>query len=165
MKNLMLLFVISVLSLSSFARERVVVYKSKRIMQIYQNDELIKEFPVMLGSNPNGPKRQEGDRKTPEGEYILDYHNPESRFYLSVHVNYPNDKDLEYARENKIDNPGNEIFIHGLPKKVLNKTNSKEIYQFLKRLNWTWGCIALSNENMKFFYDFIPDGTPLIIYP
>ena len=144
------------------AIDKVVVHKDKRVLYVYDNGEVTHSFPVMLGSN-SGPKRVQGDRKTPEGEYIIDWHNPNSRFYLSMHVNYPNAKDRQYARENGIDDPGNNIFIHGVPKKVFNMTDPKKIYNFLKSANWTNGCVALSNSDMEVLFDLIPAGTPLII--
>jgi len=151
--------------LNTFASiDSVIVYKAQRKMVVIENGKVIKNFPVMLGS-VNGKKRIQGDNKTPEGSYIIDWHNPNSRFFLSLHINYPNAQDRKYARDNNINDPGDNIFIHGVPRKVFNQTDPEKIYQILKLQNWTNGCIALSNKDMKTLYELIPDGTRLEIYP
>ncbi|EQC52520.1 murein L,D-transpeptidase family protein [Bacteriovorax sp. DB6_IX] len=165
MRSLFLLFTFLLYSTSVLAAlDKVVVYKMKRKMHLIENGEIIKSYPVMLGQS-YGKKRRQGDNKTPEGRYVIDWHNPNSRFYLSLHINYPNQQDREYAREKGIADPGDNIFIHGVPKKVFNLTDPERIYQFLKLENWTNGCIALSNKDMKEVYDLIPDGTVLEIFP
>jgi murein L,D-transpeptidase YafK len=159
------LICLTILSLQSFAAiDKVVVYKMRRQLHIIENGEITKTYPVMIGSK-RGKKRMQGDRKTPEGSYVIDWHNPNSKFYLSLHINYPNAEDRQYARENGISDPGDNIFIHGVPKKVLGMTDPEQIYQFLKYENWTQGCIALSNKDMKEIYELIPDGTILEINP
>ena len=153
------------LSFNIFAAiDKVVVYKKLRKMHLIENGKITKTYPVMLGSS-YGKKRMQGDNKTPEGKYIIGWHNPNSRFYLSLHINYPNAQDRQYAREHSINDPGDNIFIHGVPKKVFNETNPEKIYQILKLENWTNGCIALSNKDMKEVYELIPDGTALEIFP
>ena len=160
--HVLLLFL---LSLNTFAAiDKVVVYKAQRKMHVYDNGKIVKTYPVMLGS-AYGKKRMQGDKKTPEGSYVIDWRNPNSKFYLSLHINYPNAQDRAYAREHSIDDPGDNIFIHGVPKVVFGQTDPEKIYQILKLQNWTQGCIALSNKDMKEVYELIPDGTTLEIFP
>ncbi len=108
--------------------------------------------PVGLGREPVGAKREQGDLRTPEGDYLLDWRNPASRFYRSIHISYPNEADLAQAFARNAD-PGGAIFIHGTPDRVL-----------LGR-DWTTGCIAVSNADMDLIWQLVPDGTPVTIRP
>ncbi len=70
--------------------DRVEVYKSKRLLQVLDDDKVIKTYKMRLGFAPTGHKTTEGDGKTPEGQYVLDWRNPNSQFYKSLHISYPN---------------------------------------------------------------------------
>jgi murein L,D-transpeptidase YafK len=107
----------------------------------------------MLGFSPAGHKTQQGDGRTPEGDYLLDWRNPNSRFHLSLHVSYPNSEDKAQAAARGV-SPGGDIFIHGTP----------AIYAALGG-NWTLGCIAVSNGDMDVIWKAVPDGTPISIKP
>jgi len=111
-----------------------------------------------MGANPKGHKQFEGDEKTPEGEYILDWKNKKSIAYLSLHISYPNEKDKAHAKaQNK--SPGGLIMIHGI-------RNGLGVIGKLHRLyNWTNGCIAVTNFEMKEIYNATPKNCPIIIYP
>jgi murein L,D-transpeptidase YafK len=138
--------------------DKVVVIKGKRSLLLLRNGEVLKSYKVALGGNPVGPKTRRGDERTPEGEYYLDRRNPHSKFYRSMHISYPNAKDIEHAREHGV-SPGRDIMIHGLPKG----------YGFLGELHtindWTKGCIAVTDSEMDEIWSLVSDGTPIEIKP
>lgn len=132
--------------------DRVLVDKSERRLYLLRGGEILAWAPVGLGREPEGAKAQLGDRRTPEGDYLLDWRNPASRFHRSIHISYPNADDLARAGAAGI-NPGGAIFIHGTPDPIL-----------LGR-DWTLGCIAVANEDMDLIWILIEDGTPITIRP
>jgi murein L,D-transpeptidase YafK len=103
---------------------------------------------------------REGDERTPEGEYILDWRNPNSRFYKSIHVSYPNDLDKRVARFLGY-SPGGMIMIHGQP----NHIRSAKIKAEYNRRDWTDGCIAVQNHEMDEIWRTVRNGTPIKILP
>ena len=111
-----------------------------------------------MGKNPNGQKKVEGDKKTPEGYYFIDGKNAKSKFFLSLHTSYPNFHDKQIALKNKV-NPGEHIAIHGLP-----PLNLLAQYLF-DGADWTDGCIALNNSDMKELWDLTEEGTQILIRP
>ncbi|THB74062.1 MAG: hypothetical protein D6B28_02760 [Gammaproteobacteria bacterium] len=138
--------------------DKVVVQKAKRMLTLYANDQKIKSYHVHLGANPLGHKQKEGDSRTPEGNYILDWRNPSSSYFLSLHISYPNKDDLENARKKGVSAGGN-IMIHGQP-------NWLSWQQYIKLQNdWTDGCIAVLNHEMYEIWEAVPDGTPITILP
>ncbi len=138
--------------------DRIVVEKSARSLSIFVNDKKLKSYRVALGRNPVGPKEQEGDMKTPEGIYTIDWRNPESDYHLSLHVSYPSDEDNARAAERGV-NAGFDIMIHGI-------TNGGGWIGAFHRLHdWTAGCIALTDEEIEELYRVTPDGTPIEIRP
>ncbi len=143
----------------SFA-DRVIVHKAERRMELYNNNQLIRAYSIRLGKSPVGHKMQEGDQRTPEGEYILDWRNPNSRFHKSIHISYPNARDRAFAEAMGV-NPGSHIMIHGLPNQVTSPTLIEEYM----RIDWTDGCIAVSNEEMDEIWELVADGTPILILP
>lgn len=94
--------------------DRIVIEKAKRTLTLYAKGKVLKTYLVALGTNPVGPKQQEGDGKTPEGVYWIDWRNPQSKFHLSLHLTYPNEADAESARKRGVP-AGGDIMIHGLP--------------------------------------------------
>lgn len=88
------------------------VLKGERKLQLLAGTQVLREFPVALGGNPLGHKQQEGDRRTPEGRYLLDYKKADSAFYKAIHISYPNGADLAAARKRGVA-PGGQIMIHG----------------------------------------------------
>lgn len=132
---------------------RVLVYKDARKMYLMHYDRPLAVYDISLGFAPEGHKNFEGDGKTPEGEYLIDRRNPNSRFHLSLGISYPNEEDIAraIAAGRK---PGGDIFIHGRP----------PAYRSLMR-DWTWGCIAVTDQEMEVIYSMVTDGTPISIYP
>lgn len=140
--------------------DRVLVDKSERTLQLLKNGKVIREFPISLGAMPNGPKVKAGDLRTPEGEYTLDWRNPNSRFYKSIHISYPNETDRRRAAQLGVD-PGGMIMIHG--EHYLDSL--RQIYRRATRKDWTEGCIAINNEHMDELWATVQDGTPIEIRP
>jgi L,D-peptidoglycan transpeptidase YkuD (ErfK/YbiS/YcfS/YnhG family) len=138
--------------------ERVVVYKSKRRMELIRQNQVIRRYSVRLGIKPVGAKEFEGDYKTPEGEYRLDWRTASSRFFLAVHVTYPNSQDVSHAQKYHR-SAGSAIMVHGLPNPLKNPLD------YYRQTDWTDGCIALSNEDMVEFWMLTQNNTPIDIKP
>ena len=138
--------------------DRIVVVKHKRELTLYSKGEAVKSYPISLGKSPEGAKQFEGDMKTPEGIYTINDKNPNSAFYLNLGVSYPNAEDVAYA-ESQGKSAGSLIKIHGL-------RNGRGFIGKLHRWkDWTHGCIAVSNDEMKELYDNVPIGTEIEILP
>ena len=159
MARVILILLFLVLFLSSNEIDLVIVKKSKRKLYLYSNGKIVKEYNIKLGGNPVGPKVKEGDKKTPEGEYMLDKKNSKSRFYKAIHISYPNKQDIKRAKELGVD-PGGDIMIHG----QINSRGNPLIF-FKTAGNWTAGCIALSNKDMDELWELIKIPTPIKIEP
>ena len=138
--------------------DHVVVLKSQRQMALMRGDQVIKIYRVALGRYPNGPKVEEGDERTPEGAYFIDKRLPESNFYKAIHISYPNDQDRARARALGV-RPGGAIMIHGLP----NEWTANQVGH--PNLDWTTGCIAVTNREMDEIWRLVRPGTPIYIYP
>jgi len=141
-----------------WAADRVLVVKSERQLYLMRGDEVLRKHRISLGQNPIGHKQEEGDNRTPEGEYLLDWRNPDSAFYMAMHISYPNDYDLRQARRRGVD-PGNLIMIHGLP-----NDSEPNLSDYLGE-DWTNGCIAVSNQAMIDIWLSVKDNTPITILP
>lgn len=137
----------------------VLVRKKERKLYLYSGDEVVKSYQIALGKDPEGQKQKEGDSRTPEGLYTLDWRNPNSRFFRSIHVSYPNVVQARSAKEAGID-PGGAIMIHGQPSDW-----SERIKLTFNHKDWTEGCIAVENQDMLEIWDLVRDGTPIKIDP
>jgi murein L,D-transpeptidase YafK len=138
--------------------DKVLVEKSERKLHLLRNGIPFRTFEIALGPAPEGDKVQEGDQRTPEGYYMLDARNPDSDYFLSIRISYPNAKDRAEARNIGVD-PGGQIMIHGQPNAP---TFSQAYYQ---REDWTNGCIAVSNSDMIDIWLMTPDTVPIEIVP
>ncbi|CUH66383.1 L,D-transpeptidase catalytic domain [Thalassovita autumnalis] len=132
---------------------RIIVQKSDRMMYLMHHDKVLKSFDIGLGFSPEGDKLREGDGKTPEGTYFINRRNPNSKFHLSVGINYPDTRDMAEARAAGVD-PGGDIFIHGRPEKYRNGVQ-----------DWTAGCIAVTDREVELIYAMVKNGTPITINP
>ena len=137
----------------------VLVRKAERKLYLYSGDMVLKTYPVALGKEPIGQKIKEGDSRTPEGLYTLDWRNPNSKFFRSIHVSYPNVTQRRSAREAGV-NPGGAIMIHGQPSDWVER-----IQLTFAHKDWTEGCIAVENQDMLEIWDLVRDGTPIKIDP
>jgi len=138
--------------------DQVLVEKGESRLHLIREGEVFASFPVAFGGNPEGHKQQQGDGRTPEGEYILDYKNANSSYYRSIHISYPNARDRENARKRGV-NPGGDIVIHG-------QKNGWGRFSFIaQHFNWTRGCVALSNNDMDAVWEAVDAGTPIEIKP
>lgn len=142
----------------SVAIDKIIVEKGKRKLNLYSSDKLIKTYSVSLGRNPKGDKEFEGDKKTPEGRYFINDKNPNSGYYKNLGISYPNNQDIEQA-EKLGKKPGGQIKIHGLKNGLgwIGKTHLL--------MDWTAGCIALTNNEIDELYEVIKVGTPIEIRP
>ena len=138
--------------------DRVVVEKAERKLHLISDGEAFRTFDIALGIRPVGDKQHEGDFRTPEGRYLLDMRNPNSEFFLSIHVSYPNGQDIREARARGLD-PGGAIMIHGQP----NEPSRSETYY--RTQDWTNGCIAVSNSDMIDIWLMTGNNTPIEIRP
>lgn len=147
----------------------IVVTKSKRILRLYSAGKLVREYRIGLGSSPMEDKVKAGDRRTPEGEFYICRKNSQSKFYLSLELSYPNKRHAERglrdglitrAQYNQIVSAlerkgvplqsthlGGELFIHG------NGSGS----------DWTWGCVALEDKDVRELFGAVLVGTPVTI--
>lgn len=130
------------------------VFKGQRIMKVYSGRRLLKTHQIELGFKAKGHKQFEGDGKTPEGRYLIDRRNPNSSFYLSLGISYPNARDRAFAASHG-KSPGGDIFIHGQPNVLTGKRGP----------DWTAGCIALSDREMRKLYAMVTNGTVIDIFP
>ena len=139
--------------------DRVVVEKSKRSMHLMQNGRVLKSYKVALGQDPVGHKTQQGDSRTPEGVYTVDFRRTQSRFNLALRVSYPSPQDRQYAASRGVD-PGGEIYIHGQPTGGVSPARLAETGP-----DWTDGCIAVTNPEMQEVFALVRDGTTVEIRP
>ena len=127
-------------------------------MLVFSGQRLIKIYRIHLGQNPIGPKRVNGDFKTPEGHYYITNHNKNSLFHKSLGISYPNAEDVARAKRMG-KSAGGGIVIHGLP--------NRDAFVGLDRYqnDWTWGCIGIRNEEIDELFTKVAVGTPVLITP
>jgi murein L,D-transpeptidase YafK len=147
------------------------VFKQQRQLQVYSGNSVVATYRIGLGSDPVSPKRRQGDRATPEGRYFISHKNPRSQYFLSLGISYPDVDDavlglregritkaqyaaIVAANHQRLTPPANtalggDIFVHGRGSSA----------------DWTWGCVALDDADMRKLYDAIEVGTPITIHP
>jgi murein L,D-transpeptidase YafK len=136
----------------------VLVLKGPRRLLLLAGNRVLREYEVALGTNPTGPKRRNGDGRTPEGRYVIDSRLEESRFHRALHVSYPNEADLAFARAAGIA-PGGGVMIHGLP------NGESWVGDVHREFDWTNGCIGVTDDEMDEIWELVDDGTPIEIRP
>lgn len=147
-----------VFALRTEPADKVLIEKQERRLTLLSKGEVIRTYKIALGGNPVGPKERQGDNKTPEGIYIIDARNDNSGYHLALHISYPNEKDKMRARELGV-SPGGDIMIHGL------KNDFPQVGAAHAQVDWTEGCIAVTNREMEEIYKFVPNGTIVEIRP
>ena len=134
----------------------VVVDKHRRSLRLMRGGQTVRTYRIALGFNPEGHKSREGDGQTPEGFYRIDGYVAESAFHRALHISYPNAWDRRRASDSGYD-PGGQIMIHGLP----NGVSGEEVGHGQE--DWTNGCIAVTNREMRELVALVPVGTPILI--
>jgi murein L,D-transpeptidase YafK len=138
--------------------DKILVEKDKRKLSLMKNGAVLKSYRIALGRQPVGQKIREGDDKTPEGKYKIDYRNPKSNYHKALHISYPDESDVAQAKKSGI-NPGGDIMIHGLRKGL------GWIGKLHRMVDWTRGCIAVTNWEVEEIWRVAPNGTLIEIYP
>lgn len=138
--------------------DSIVVQKSRHTLTLYSWGHPVRTFLVALGTNPVGDKIRQGDGRTPEGLFHIDARNPESRYYKSLHISYPDAAHIRAARSRGVP-AGGDIMIHGLPPRYAFVGAAHRDY------DWTEGCIALTDQEIDELWQEVPDGTPIDIKP
>jgi murein L,D-transpeptidase YafK len=143
---------------SNITADHVLVEKAARRLTLFRSGTTLKTYHVALGRAPIGPKEQEGDQRTPEGLYRIDFHKEDSDYHRALHVSYPEQRDIDRAAAAGVP-PGSDIMVHGLP-------NGKGwIGAFHRRTDWTAGCIAVADFEIEEIWRAVADGTPIEIKP
>jgi tetratricopeptide (TPR) repeat protein len=138
--------------------DKVLIEKKKRRLSLISKGEIIKTYKIALGGNPVGPKERQGDNRTPEGTYTIASRNRHSDYHLSLRISYPDEKDKKRAKELGV-SPGGDIMIHGI------KNGLSWVGGFHAEIDWTEGCIAVTNKQMEEIVRLVPIGTPVEIRP
>jgi murein L,D-transpeptidase YafK len=138
--------------------DKIIILKSAHQMTLLSNGKALKTYKVALGSRPVGPKQVEGDHKTPEGNYIIDAKNAHSQFHLSLHISYPSAADQQRPRTMGA-RPGGAIMIHGLA------PSFAYLGPLHRQVDWTDGCIAVTNAEIEEIWKLVPVGTKVEIRP
>ncbi len=136
--------------------DKVLVIKSERRLVLLRSGKPLRSYRVALGADPVGHKNRQGDARTPEGNYRIDWRNPKSKFHLSLHISYPNKADKARARKQGV-SPGGDIMIHGMA------NGYGYIGRLHRFLDWTNGCIAVTDREIKEIWRAVPNGTPIEI--
>lgn len=136
--------------------DRIVINKSDRQLTVFAQGEAIKTYRIALGFAPEGDKAREGDGKTPEGTFRINRRNNQSKYHLSLGIDYPQPDDMERARRAGV-SPGGDIFIHGQPNSLPDN--------MMVPGDWTAGCIAVTNAEIRELWDHVPMGTEVVVIP
>lgn len=127
-------------------------------MTLYSGHTVLKSYKVALSRDSVGPKERAGDHKTPEGDYVIDAKNAHSQFHLALHISYPNAAYREYARRLGV-SPGGDVEIHGLPDGYAWLGDTQRL------VDWTDGCIAVTNPEIEEIWKLVRTGTPVEMRP
>jgi murein L,D-transpeptidase YafK len=150
---------------------RIVVLKSKRRLELYSDEVVVRIYKVGLGLNPVPDKKRQGDRATPEGDFFVFTKNDKSAFYLSLGISYPSTEDAERGlRDGLISRAQHDAIVKAITRKATPPQNTAlggDIYIHGNGASsdWTWGCVALENEDIRELFDAVPVGTTVTIKP
>lgn len=146
------------LVLEKDSADKILIEKEARRLTLFAKGEVLKTYNIALGGNPIGPKERQGDNKTPEGTYIIESRNGNSRYHLSLRISYPNASDKRRAKELGV-SPGGDIMIHGI------KNGFSWVGDGHAEVDWTKGCIAVTDEEIGEIAKLVPNGTVVEIRP
>jgi len=150
---------------------RIEVHKGERKLMLYSDGKLVRTYQVGLGTSPTGDKERSGDRRTPEGAFYIFTKNPKSAFYLSLGVSYPNVAAAERGLRDGLINKAQYIQIVSANRKKQTPLQRTKlggdifIHGHGAGSDWTWGCVALENDDIKELFDAVGVGTPVTIKP
>lgn len=136
----------------------ILIEKESHRLTLLRNDTVLKTYSIALGANPTGHKQQEGDRRTPEGDYKIDFKNQRSRFHLALRISYPDAKDRDGAKQRGVP-PGSDIMIHGV------RNGLGWLGNLHRRFDWTDGCAAVTNSEIEEIWAMVDVGTTVTIKP
>ena len=136
--------------------DRILVDKSDRELFLFRDGRMLRRYEMSLGFSPEGDKVRQGDGRTPEGVFRIDRRNERSAYYLSLGLDYPHPEDVERASAGGY-SPGGDIFIHGQPPGIEGRHRLA--------MDWTAGCIAVSNATIEELWRVVPIGTEVEIVP
>lgn len=145
-------------ALVSQQADKILIVKSAHTLTLMSGNQVLRTYKVSLGGNPIGPKTRKGDHRTPEGEYAIDAKKEHSRFYRALHISYPGPGDQQRARAGAFD-PGGDVEIHGI------ENGLGWIGSFHRTIDWTDGCIALTDSEMDEIWNAVKVGTRVEIKP
>jgi murein L,D-transpeptidase YafK len=138
--------------------DQILVVKSQHSMTLLAKGKVLKTYKVALGKGNGKAKQREGDHETPEGHYIIDSRNAYSRFHRALHISYPNIDDRKRAQAAGV-SPGGQIMIHGI------QNGLGWIGSLQHEIDWTDGCIAVTDAEIDEISNLVPIGTPIEIKP
>jgi murein L,D-transpeptidase YafK len=138
--------------------DKILILKSAHTISLLNGGRIFRSYKVALGRNPVGQKKRKGDHKTPEGFYTIDSKKEHSRFHRALHISYPNAEDRTRAQVDGYD-PGEDVEIHGI------ENGLGWIGRLHRTIDWTDGCIALTDEEMDGVWNAVDVGTSVEIRP
>lgn len=138
--------------------DKILIEKKARRLTLYSQGKQLKSYPIALGGNPEGPKERQGDNKTPEGIYRIESRNRNSSYHLALRISYPNEQDKKRAKDRGV-SPGGDIMIHGI------KNGFSWVGGLHTELDWTKGCIAVTDAEIEEIDKLVPNGTAVEIRP
>jgi murein L,D-transpeptidase YafK len=150
---------------------RIVVLKRERRLELYSDGAIVRTYKVGLGLNPVPDKIRQGDRATPEGDFYVFTKNDKSAFYLSPGISYPNVEDAERGlREGLISRAQHDAIVKAIKRKATPPQNTRlggdiDIQGNGASSDWTWGCVALENEDIRELFESVAVGTAVTIKP
>jgi murein L,D-transpeptidase YafK len=147
-------------SRQAYFADKIVIKKSQRRLYLMRDGKPFRTYRISLGTSPEGHKQRQGDNRTPEGRYTVDWRNPRSKFYKALHISYPNSQDRLNAQRRGWD-PGGAIMIHGEP----GGARFANLRDVVRGEDWTQGCVAVSNMAVDEIWSYTIDGTPIEILP
>ncbi|NIP13794.1 MAG: L,D-transpeptidase family protein [Pseudomonadales bacterium] len=145
-------------ALADLKIDRLVIEKSQRVLILEHDGSPVRSYAIALGGAPRGHKQREGDLRTPEGQYTIDARNEDSAFHLSLRISYPNEADRERAARDGVD-PGGQIMIHGIGEA------DPEMRKLHPYIDWTAGCVAVTDSEIEEIWSLVEIGTPILIRP
>lgn len=145
--------------------DRIVVSKKSRELYLISNGRLYKSYKVAFGFGfYEGNKVKMADGRTPEGIYRVELKNAQSAYHKALRVSYPNDRDKAFAKANGVV-PGGDIMIHGFPSADNKELQRYALSQTHPQLNWTQGCVAVTDKEIDEIFSLVAVNTTIEICP